>query len=203
MTEPQNNRRACECAEPDPVMQADRKFYCHTCSFETGARPRGLEPENRLAAAEATIARLTEERDRWRRAMENHLCPAEIADWLACSGGHGAECAVCDEADQGQHRHGLVVRAEAAEASLRVVTEERDRLKAQVAEFAECSSIWCPYEKRMHEAEASLRVLHEGIREVHVEMRDYVSRPECNRFDIQRWIDRLARLGSPGQESHV
>lgn len=41
------HRRACECEEPDPVMQADRKFYCHQCSFETGARPRSLEPEMR------------------------------------------------------------------------------------------------------------------------------------------------------------
>ena len=38
-------RTACSCLEPDPVMQADGKFYCHRCSFETGARPasrRGL-----------------------------------------------------------------------------------------------------------------------------------------------------------------
>lgn len=39
-------RRACECAEPDPVMQADGKFYCYGCSFETGAHPQGLEPED-------------------------------------------------------------------------------------------------------------------------------------------------------------
>lgn len=39
------HRRSCECAEPDPVMQADRKFYCYRCSFETGARPACLEPE--------------------------------------------------------------------------------------------------------------------------------------------------------------
>ena len=32
-------RRACNCAEPDPVQQADRKFYCYRCGFETGARP--------------------------------------------------------------------------------------------------------------------------------------------------------------------
>lgn len=37
--------RACQCSLPDPVMQADGKFYCHVCSSETGARPRGLEPE--------------------------------------------------------------------------------------------------------------------------------------------------------------
>lgn len=38
-------RKACVCREPDPVMQADMKFYCHACSYETGARPSCLEPE--------------------------------------------------------------------------------------------------------------------------------------------------------------
>ena len=40
--------RACSCAEPDPVMQADGWFYCHQCSFQTGARPRNLEPEDAI-----------------------------------------------------------------------------------------------------------------------------------------------------------
>jgi hypothetical protein len=51
-------RRACACAVPDPVMQADAKFYCHQCSFETGARPTQLEPEAWLRRAEAAEARL-------------------------------------------------------------------------------------------------------------------------------------------------
>jgi hypothetical protein len=45
--------RACVCMTPDPVMQADGRFYCYTCSFQTGARPRCLEPEDmarRIAA---------------------------------------------------------------------------------------------------------------------------------------------------------
>ena len=29
--------RQCSCAIPDPVMQADRRFYCHTCSFQVPA----------------------------------------------------------------------------------------------------------------------------------------------------------------------
>jgi hypothetical protein len=41
-------RRACVCSEPDPVMQADGKFYCYACSYQTGARPRFLEPETWL-----------------------------------------------------------------------------------------------------------------------------------------------------------
>lgn len=51
--------RACGCAEPDAVMQADGKFYCHRCSFETGARPTMLEPESllrRVITAESQLA---------------------------------------------------------------------------------------------------------------------------------------------------
>ena len=40
--------RACVCSAPDPVMQADGKFYCHQCSYQTGARPSALEPERWL-----------------------------------------------------------------------------------------------------------------------------------------------------------
>ena len=61
LREARAHRRACACAEPDPVMQADGRFYCHTCSFETGARPPNLVPEDwmkQLRAAEAEIARL-------------------------------------------------------------------------------------------------------------------------------------------------
>lgn len=43
--------RACGCQTPDPVMQADGRFYCYTCSFQTGARPSALEPECWLRAA--------------------------------------------------------------------------------------------------------------------------------------------------------
>ena len=50
------HRRACECAEPDPVMQADRKFYCYRCSFETGARPPMLELESEVARLTALVA---------------------------------------------------------------------------------------------------------------------------------------------------
>src|SRR5437868_11642672 len=60
------NPRACACSEPDPVMQATGKFYCHTCSFETGARPRLLEPEEWYRQWREALARceaLTQERD--------------------------------------------------------------------------------------------------------------------------------------------
>ena len=52
------HRRACECAEPDPVMQADRKFYCYRCSFETGARPPMLELESEVARLTALVGTL-------------------------------------------------------------------------------------------------------------------------------------------------
>ena len=29
--------KVCVCAEPDPVMQADRRFYCHKCSLRVPA----------------------------------------------------------------------------------------------------------------------------------------------------------------------
>jgi len=59
-------RRACSCASPDPVMQADGKFYCYTCSFETGARPSGLEPEAWLRQAEQDRAALSTLVETWR-----------------------------------------------------------------------------------------------------------------------------------------
>lgn len=34
---PSPARQQCACAVPDPVMQADRRFYCHTCSFQVPA----------------------------------------------------------------------------------------------------------------------------------------------------------------------
>src|SRR5574339_445369 len=30
-------RSRCRCAVPDPVMQADRRFYCYTCSLQVPA----------------------------------------------------------------------------------------------------------------------------------------------------------------------
>jgi len=83
----QATRRACSCEAPDPVMQADGKFYCYACSFETGARPNSLEPENWFRAkeaAEATIARLSAERDVIRKFSELHDG--------GCQSPHGGKC---------------------------------------------------------------------------------------------------------------
>jgi hypothetical protein len=74
----------------------------------------------------ASNRELRKERDDFERALSNHLCKYDMADWIACAGGHGTEnCEVCDEADKGQHRHELQVRAESAE-------RERDQLREQV-----------------------------------------------------------------------
>ena len=33
----------CNCLIPDPVMQADGRFYCYKCSLLTNARPPNYE----------------------------------------------------------------------------------------------------------------------------------------------------------------
>lgn len=35
--EARDGRVRCQCAIPDPVMQADRRFYCYTCSLQVPA----------------------------------------------------------------------------------------------------------------------------------------------------------------------
>jgi hypothetical protein len=32
-----DQRTLCKCSIPDPVMQADRRFYCYTCSLQVPA----------------------------------------------------------------------------------------------------------------------------------------------------------------------
>lgn len=36
-TRPSSPRKQCACAQPDPVMQADYRFYCYTCSLPVPA----------------------------------------------------------------------------------------------------------------------------------------------------------------------
>jgi hypothetical protein len=52
------------------------------------------------------------ERDRYKKALENHLCKYDLADWLACSGGHGDYCEVC-ESPEGDHPHKTLKELEA------------------------------------------------------------------------------------------
>lgn len=65
----------------------------------------------------ALVDQFREQRAEFEKALSNHLCQHDMADWLVCAGGHGEDCAVCSENDKGQHRHALLARAEAAEAS--------------------------------------------------------------------------------------
>jgi hypothetical protein len=60
--------------------------------------------------------------ERANRALDNHLCEYDKADWLACSGHPGEQrCDVCDESDKGLHRHALLERLARAEDALRYI----------------------------------------------------------------------------------
>ncbi len=72
-----------------------------------------------LAQARAQIAALTQERDEYKRALLNHLCVHDMADWVGCSFDHQpGTCAVCAEDGDDQHWHAYVKRAERAESTL-------------------------------------------------------------------------------------
>ena len=77
--EEERRPRACRCAVPDPVMQADGKFYCYTCSFETGSRPRCLEPESQLTDLRARISEIVEQ---WRGLAAHYrdICLHSVED---------------------------------------------------------------------------------------------------------------------------
>jgi hypothetical protein len=74
---------------------------------------------------EGYLQRATEDRaalERANRALDNHLCEYDKADWLACSGHPGEQrCDVCDESDKGLHRHALLERLARAEDALRYI----------------------------------------------------------------------------------
>ncbi len=127
-------RQACSCPDPDPVMQADGRFYCHRCSFQTGARPRSLEPERWLA-----------ERDEARRFAE--AAARQYNDLLAtCAENTAVTCAFCGVVyPAGTPRHGDGLLAE----HIRVC--EQHPMRALEAENAElrrlagtCREFHCP-----------------------------------------------------------
>lgn len=79
-----------------------------------------------LDSLRAELASAEADRDRYKKALSDHLCPSDMADWLACNGDHPSElCDICAEGDKGQHRHALLVRAEKAET-------ERDAMRVQL-----------------------------------------------------------------------
>lgn len=69
--------RACACDTPDPVMQADGKFYCHRCSFQTGARPESLEPERWMREALDAVGWQHDVEARFAEAISTELEPAK------------------------------------------------------------------------------------------------------------------------------
>lgn len=91
--------------------------------------------EARLRAADIARQQLEQERDKYRLALERHLCPYDLADWLACIGHPESECEVCN--DRGPHWHQLQA-AEQAQATRiaalqRIIEEmrnERSRYKS-------------------------------------------------------------------------
>lgn len=82
------------------------------------------------AYAEHCTAAITKERDKYKRALENHLCKYDLCDWLACSGGHNPEYCTCCETDK-PHEHQILARAESAESSLLSSKEEIEQLRCE------------------------------------------------------------------------
>lgn len=113
----------------------------------TSAEQRIAQLESDLALAEARRAEAERQRDEakalvdsYYHAMSLHLCAADMADWLACAGGHGTDnCEICDEADKGLHRHALQVRWEASEKQARLLRAALVECRALVVASAEAS----------------------------------------------------------------
>ncbi|MCR4374191.1 MAG: hypothetical protein NUW22_05020 [Acidobacteria bacterium] len=73
-----------------------------------------------LFAVGADRDRLAGEVERLTLALTNHLCQHDMADWMACAGGHDTECVVCQH-DKGTE-HTWLARAEKAEAEVARLT---------------------------------------------------------------------------------
>lgn len=68
----------------------------------------GKERDDAFLFAEAYAAAVSKNLQRYKNAINNHLCKYDAADWVACSGCHFGEdgkiyCVVCEEA--GDHPH--------------------------------------------------------------------------------------------------
>lgn len=75
---------------------------------------------------------LAAELDQLKRALSNHLCEYEIADWIACSGNHpeGA-CIVCESAGESQHFHDHLKAVESRCQHLEQAIDSADLLMAR------------------------------------------------------------------------
>lgn len=86
------------------------------------------EGDGSMATSASTVASHAElivERDRYRRALENHLCEHDMADWMGCHFNHVELCTICQH-DNGTDHTWLVrlERADRASAKLRAVITE-------------------------------------------------------------------------------
>jgi hypothetical protein len=79
-----------------------------------GADAAAVETAGNVQPGQLSHADLIAQRDKYRRALENHLCAHDMADWLGCSFNHNEACAICQH-DNGTE-HTWLVRAERAEA---------------------------------------------------------------------------------------
>ena len=165
---------------------------------------------DRADAAQEEIARLTQERDEFKAALSNHLCKYDMADWIACAGGHGAEnCEVCDEADKGQHRHALQVRAEAAEARASVAEAQVQKLEQQLHDDGEhwqqaendlamAQSCEQALERQLAAAEAAGIALRAEVEKVARELRLESSADRHWGYNsgrqLARWAERLSTV---------
>ena len=111
---------------PSPTPQTfTREDYEDAAKTEDAACQRCYGQRHKLnclARAHTTAAMLrfaaglAVENERLKKALTNHLCPHDMADWMACAGGHFDACLVCQH-DNGTE-HTWLARAEKAEAAL-------------------------------------------------------------------------------------
>lgn len=75
-----------------------------------------------------SVEKLRVERDRYKRALENHLCDYDLADWLGCAGHSERKmCILCDE-DAGK-----VPVAICSHESAMIATELKENAEARVS----------------------------------------------------------------------
>lgn len=89
----------------------------------------------KLAEAERVRDEALVGRDRYHKALTNHLCQHDLADWLGCNFNHTEVCEVCACEDGQQTRHALLVRAEAAEAKLSASDQAHAQMREAMTEL--------------------------------------------------------------------
>lgn len=112
----------------DPMSTAtqlkplDERAAC--IGFDAGYDAAARESHERIAKLE-----------QYERAINNHLCEYDKADWLGCTGGHGDYCDIC-EAEGNDHPHQTLRRVEAERDGYLHQLQE-DEMAAEVADLRE------------------------------------------------------------------